>query len=195
MNKRKAFNFYRSYYDVALMLEGKDREEFLMAILHAEFTGEIVEPKSKAARIAFVGQRHSIEAQIEGYKHGLKTPSKPPRKTPLPQEQVQVQEKGQQAPLEEVLQYALSIEPKLIESSVVEKYNTWVSNGWQSSGIPINNWKALLKATIPHLPTTKPTKKNLDRLAANMALKVPSELERLLGQGWTKNEIETIAKS
>jgi hypothetical protein len=103
---RKAFNFYRSYYDVALLLPELERAEFIMCICHAQFTGELIEPKLPIAKLAYIGQLHSIKKQLEGYNYGLKTPKKTepleeplkgayesPLKEPLPQEQVQVQEK------------------------------------------------------------------------------------------------------
>jgi hypothetical protein len=103
---RKAFNFYRSYYDVAILLPELERAEFLMCICHAQFTGELIEPKLPIAKLAYIGQLHSIKKQLEGYNYGLKTPKKTepleeplegayesPLKEPLPQEQVQVQEK------------------------------------------------------------------------------------------------------
>lgn len=107
---RKAFNFYRSYYDVALLLPELERAEFLMCICHAQFTGELIEPKLPIAKLAYIGQLHSIKKQLEGYNYGLKTPKKTepnkepkkepskgayksPLKEPLSQEQEQVQEK------------------------------------------------------------------------------------------------------
>jgi hypothetical protein len=103
---RKAFNFYRSYYDVALLLPELERAEFIMCICHAQFTGELIEPKLPIAKLAYIGQLHSIKKQLEGYNYGLKTPKKTepleeplegayksPLKEPLPQEQVQEQEK------------------------------------------------------------------------------------------------------
>lgn len=103
---RKAFNFYRSYYDVALLLPELERAEFIMCICHAQFTGELIEPKLPIAKLAYIGQLHSIKKQLEGYNYGLKTPKKTepleeplegayesPLQEPLPQEQVQVQEK------------------------------------------------------------------------------------------------------
>jgi hypothetical protein len=104
--KRKAFNFYRSYYDVALLLPEIDRAEFLMAICHAQFTGEIKEPEFPMAKLAFASQLHSIKKQIDGFVFGTLTPhSDKPLKEPsqgalqgasqepLPQVQVQGKEK------------------------------------------------------------------------------------------------------
>jgi hypothetical protein len=71
--ERKAFNFYKSYYDVVLELPEIDRLPFLMAILTMQFEG--IEPNnlSGVAKIAFLGQKHSIIKQIEGFKAGIKT--------------------------------------------------------------------------------------------------------------------------
>ena len=73
LKDRKAFNFYRSYYDVALRLNGgnSDREKFLMAIIEMQFTGkepEIVD--SDMADFAFQSQSHSIKKQLLGYTYG-----------------------------------------------------------------------------------------------------------------------------
>ena len=68
---RKAFNFYRSYYDVAKELSKKDREEFLMAILQKQFEG--IEPKLEGmAKFAYLSQQHSIDSQVKGYEDKTK---------------------------------------------------------------------------------------------------------------------------
>lgn len=68
---RKAFNFYRSYYDVAKELSKKDREEFLMAILQKEFEG--IEPNLEGmAKFAYLSQQHSIDKQVKGYEDKTK---------------------------------------------------------------------------------------------------------------------------
>lgn len=114
--KRKAFNFYRSYYDVALLLPEIDRAEFLMAICHAQFTGEIKEPELPMAKLAFASQLHSIKKQIDGFVFGTLTPhsDKPLKepsqgalqgasKEPLPQVQDKVQVQGKEKEKGEVL--------------------------------------------------------------------------------------------
>jgi hypothetical protein len=71
MKNRKAFNFYRSYYDVAVELPEEDRLPFLMAILHKQFTD--VEPQLKGLpKLLYNSQKHSIDAQVEGYKNQKK---------------------------------------------------------------------------------------------------------------------------
>jgi hypothetical protein len=71
MKNRKAFNFYRSYYDVAVGLPEEDKLPFLMAILHKQFLD--VEPQLEGlALLLYNSQKHSIDAQVEGYKHKKK---------------------------------------------------------------------------------------------------------------------------
>jgi len=71
--KKMAFNFYRSYYETSLLLQKDDKAEFLEAILHYQFTGELIEPKSPMALLAFRGQMHSLNKQVTGYKSGKNT--------------------------------------------------------------------------------------------------------------------------
>lgn len=70
---RTAFNFYRSYYETSMLLEGEDKLQFLEAIINYQFTGELIEPKNKLALLAFRGQIHSIKKQVIGYQKGIQT--------------------------------------------------------------------------------------------------------------------------
>ena len=63
---RKAFNFYRSYYEIAIELNDKDRLAFYDALLKRQFTGVETELKGMA-KFAYVSQKHSIDLQIKGY--------------------------------------------------------------------------------------------------------------------------------
>ena len=72
-NQKKAFNFYRSYYETSLLLQKEDKAEFLEAILHYQFTGELIEPNSPMALLAFRGQIHSLRKQVIGYEMGKNT--------------------------------------------------------------------------------------------------------------------------
>ena len=112
MDKRKAFNFYRSYYATALKLPEKDRLQYLMAIMELQFTGECSIKLDVMADLALESNLHNINKQIEGYKHGAKSTkqSDPPRvgvpippKGTSPQVQVQgeVQEKEELYKFEE----------------------------------------------------------------------------------------------
>lgn len=90
---RKAFNFYRSYYDIAKELSEKDRADFLWALLERQFDG--IEPtKLKGmAKFAYVSQQHSINQQIKGYIDKTKDPLLPPTVPPCQPPSVQGEEK------------------------------------------------------------------------------------------------------
>ena len=63
---RKAINFFRSYYDVAMELNDKDRLAFYDALLNKQF--ENIEPELNGmAKFAYLSQKHSIDTQIKGY--------------------------------------------------------------------------------------------------------------------------------
>lgn len=68
---RKAFNFYRSYYEVAKELKDKDRLAFYDALISVQFTGEMPILEGMA-KFAFISQQHSIHQQLEGFNNRLK---------------------------------------------------------------------------------------------------------------------------
>jgi hypothetical protein len=71
MKDRKAFNFYKSYYDVATELSDKDRLSFYDALMKRQFEG--IEPKLKGmAHFAYVSQKFNIDAQIKGWEFKMK---------------------------------------------------------------------------------------------------------------------------
>jgi hypothetical protein len=71
MSNRKAFNFFRSYYEVANELTDKDRLSFYDALMLEQFTGQKTELKGMA-KFAYISQQHSIESQINGFNQRLK---------------------------------------------------------------------------------------------------------------------------
>jgi hypothetical protein len=71
MSNRKAFNFFRSYYEVANELTDKDRLAFYDALMLEQFTGQKTELKGMA-KFAYISQQHSIESQINGFNQRLK---------------------------------------------------------------------------------------------------------------------------
>jgi hypothetical protein len=71
MSNRKAFNFFRSYYEVANELTDKDRLSFYDALMLEQFTGRKSELKGMA-KFAYISQQHSIESQINGFNQRLK---------------------------------------------------------------------------------------------------------------------------
>lgn len=115
MSNRKAFNFFRSYYEVARELNEKDRLAFYDALILEQFTGQKTQLKGMA-KFAYISQEHSIKSQINGYNQRL-------NRNDIPEEeksqkivvhvseagaeaqgkgQVQVQEKGQEKEKEEI---------------------------------------------------------------------------------------------
>ena len=73
MSKRKAFNFYFSYYDIAKELTDKDRLAFYDAIIKRQFFG-IETELSGLAKLAYISQKHSIDAQVSGWESKMKEP-------------------------------------------------------------------------------------------------------------------------
>ena len=72
MEKRKAFNFLRSYYDVLEDIHtDKDKLTYLMAILDKQFKG--IEPElTGIPRLCYNGQRHAIDKSVEGWESKTK---------------------------------------------------------------------------------------------------------------------------
>jgi hypothetical protein len=118
MKKRKAFQFYKSYYEVVNQLEkDKDKLNFLMALLKKQF--EDIEPELKGqANFAWVSQKHSIESQVAGYKNkiGYVPPTEPPTIVPSIPPSVQEKEEEQEKEKEEE---KLEIETR----RVMQKFN------------------------------------------------------------------------
>ena len=96
--QRLLFKFYRSYFDVACELSDKDRLSFYDAIMQKEFLG--IEPNLKgSARLAYISQKHSIDAQVKGWEDYFKTQiadthtMTPPMTPPMIQEEEKEEEK------------------------------------------------------------------------------------------------------
>jgi hypothetical protein len=111
MEKRKAFNFYKSYYEVAMKLSVEDRCEFLTALMKKQF--EDIEPTlSGMAEFAYISQKHTIESQVEGYKNKISsTPTEPPLVPPTepPSVPPSVQEKEKEKEKELVKEKVIDI--------------------------------------------------------------------------------------
>lgn len=69
---RKAFNFYKSYYEVAKELSDKDRLLFYDALVTRQFTGVELDLKGMA-KFAYISQKFNIDAQVLGYETKTKT--------------------------------------------------------------------------------------------------------------------------
>lgn len=69
---RKAFNFYRSYWEVANELNDKDRLAFYDALFKRQFTGQETDLKG-LVKFAYLSQKHSIDRQIKGFEDKTKS--------------------------------------------------------------------------------------------------------------------------
>lgn len=84
--KRKAFKFYRSYYDVYNELSNKDKLKFIEALLDRQFQGIKPTGLTDMVKFAYLSQEHSIDLQVKGYEDatGKKlTPNTDPLVDPL----------------------------------------------------------------------------------------------------------------
>lgn len=66
--KRKAFKFYRSYYDVYNELNNKDKLKFIEALLDRQFQGIKPTGLTDMVKFAYLSQEHSIDLQVKGYE-------------------------------------------------------------------------------------------------------------------------------
>ena len=107
LTKRKAFNFFRSYYDVYNELSDKDKLAFMDALLDRQFLGVKPTDLKGIAKFAYISQTNSIDSQVKGYETKTKsklvdsteieganhTPTVGCSDTPTAQVQVQEEEK------------------------------------------------------------------------------------------------------
>lgn len=65
---RKGFNFYRSYFEVAMELKDAEFIAFIKALLQKQFNG--IEPTDLKgmAKFAYLSQKFSIDSQVLGYE-------------------------------------------------------------------------------------------------------------------------------
>ena len=73
MEKRKAFNFYRSYYEMFLELNPEQGYEFLKAVLIKQFEGKDPKDLKGIAGLLYKSQAHSIDAQRKGWEDKVKS--------------------------------------------------------------------------------------------------------------------------
>lgn len=163
---RKAFNFYRSYFDVINELNDKDKLQFLMALLNRQFNG--IEPTlSGQANFAYISQKHSIDSQVTGYEYKTKQklePTIPPLVggaiPPTVQEKGEEKEEYTIPTILEFLDYCKNIKEfdfSEYKFSLESKYQSWVDNNWKDgNNSKIKNWKSKIRNTYPHLKPIKP---------------------------------------
>ena len=141
---RKGFNFYRSYFDVAMELSDKDRLAFYDALAKRQFLGE--EPTlTGVAKLAYISQKYVIDAQVKGWEDktgtSLKVVEKQEVNTPCqggcqggtcggsyaPSVQEKEKEKEKEEVKEKVNINIVSGETK-IKNEAFEKFNKWLDS-------------------------------------------------------------------
>ena len=141
---RKGFNFYRSYFDVAMELPDKDRLAFYDALAKRQFLGE--EPTlTGMAKLAYISQKYVIDAQVKGWEDktgtSLKVVEKQEVNTPCqggcqggtdgrsytPSVQEKEKEKEKEEVKEKVNINIVSHETK-IKNEAFEKFNKWLDS-------------------------------------------------------------------
>lgn len=145
---RKAFNFYRSYWEIANELNDKDRLAFYDALLTRQFTGVEIELIG-LSKFAYVSQKHSIDAQIKGYedktKQKINIPIEAPTQggtvggdlAPSVQEKEKEKEKEQidyQALLE-FINLCFGRNFKVMNNSIKLKYKSLLKQGYDKKQI------------------------------------------------------------
>jgi|688.fasta_scaffold514235_2 hypothetical protein len=154
---RKAFNFYRSYWDVANELNDKDRLAFYDALLTRQFTGKEIE-LTGISKFAYISQKHSIDAQIKGYEDKTKQKINIPIEDPTQGgtqggiEAPSVQEKEKGKGKEEYIDFQALLEFinscfgrnfRIMNNSIKDKYKSLLKQGYTKLQITdsINNCK------------------------------------------------------
>jgi len=170
MAERKAFNFFKSYYDVFNELEkDKDKLLFVSALLKRQFKGTEPTHLTGMAKFAYISQKFNIDSQVEGFENKTKTKlidnqtcTPPPTggaKGGSVQEKgkVEEKEKGKDIPTpEDFVSYALEKKPDVNQESVNLKYQAWIENDWKDgNNKDIKNWKSKLLNTLPYLKDEK----------------------------------------
>lgn len=163
MEKRTAFNFYRSYYDVAAELSDKDRLAFYDAVMQKQFFNKETELTGNA-KFAYISQKHSIDRQVKGYmdKMGISVyqqvnnptqppyqppsvdPTQPPTDDPCQQEKEKGEEEEKEkeelntidfASLLKFINFKTGRNFKVINQGVQKKYNARLREGYTKEDI------------------------------------------------------------
>lgn len=67
MLNRKAYGFYKSYYELAEDMNDEQRGQYYHAILKMQFENIIEIPKDPLAKMAFKGQLYMLNQQLDGF--------------------------------------------------------------------------------------------------------------------------------
>ena len=161
--KRKAFKFYRSYYDVYNELNNKDKLKFIEALLDRQFQGIKPTGLTDMVKFAYLSQEHSIDLQVKGYEDAtgkkltpntdpLVDPPKGGLVDPSRQEKEKEQEKVESIYVDydkliKVYNEILGRQTKVVPEKAKEQLNARLKEGYSKPDIV----KALRNATKdPH---------------------------------------------
>jgi len=123
MKERKAFNFYKSYYDVFKELNDKDKLSFINALFEKQFEGIEPENLNGMAKFAYISQKSNIDSQVKGWedktgcKLSISAPTEPPSQgvSVAPTEPPTQQEKEKEKEKEKE-EYSYTIEREVLNS-------------------------------------------------------------------------------
>ena len=200
---RDTFIFYRSFYEALKDLPEKERLEVYEAIANYSLNFEEVS-LSGISNTVFKLIKPQLDANNKRFQNG----SKPKAKKKQTKSKIEAnnnnnnnKNKNTNIPLwEDFQEYALSKQQNLDPSHLRLKYEAWLENDWSvtrnNKQQPIKNWKSTLLQTIPYLNMVAP-KNELRELTKGEAvadLNVPAMLDKLLKDGYTKEQINNYAK-
>ena len=141
-NERLLFKFYKSYFDTAKMLDDKNRLKFYDALFEKQFN--FIEPSLDGlANLVWVSQKHSIDAQVNGWLDKMKSMGiQPPTAPPIQPPCIQLKEKEKEKEKEEVKEKeeikmshkATIINKSFIIPTVLEIIEYCISRGNDVSG-------------------------------------------------------------
>jgi len=141
---RKAFNFYRSYWEVANELNDKDRLAFYDALLKKQFTNEDTELNGMV-KFAYLSQKHSIDKQIDGYisQMSKRYPNEDPWQggtqgayvDPTQQEEEKVKEKIDYEALLQFINVTFNRKFQVFNDKVKSKYSSLLKQGYTKNQV------------------------------------------------------------
>ena len=156
MKERKAFNFFRSYYDVFCELEkDKDKLQFITALLDRQFKGKSPDNLTGMAKFAYISQQFNIDSQVDGFesKTGVKLSDNDTYNHPIgggsvgAMEQEKEKEKEKEynnIPPEKinVKDYCAAMDYKIDVDRFMDFYS---SKGWMVGKSKMKDWKAAVR--------------------------------------------------
>jgi hypothetical protein len=155
--ERKAFNFYKSYYEVFKMLENdEDKLQFITALLEKQFENKEPGKMLPMATFAYKSQEHNIIAQVEGFINKIKPPTEGGRQGGIKGGSVQEKEKEEvkeKVKVKEKVQFVAPTIDEVIKffddngyTNGDKAWNYYNDGNWKdSNGKQVINWKQKMR--------------------------------------------------